>query len=297
VRWQDYHCGKMEASVAASAAERLCASMAAEGIRVSAESMVCNTRPLHALSEQALVERGVSGQGALVERLFVAQFERGMNLGDPEVLLSVARESGLREDVSRELVAAAREESGKGAVKPRLLEAVDVAAARAACSSRMRGIPFARIDSGEVVYGAQEAAFLGHLFVTSLRNRGVRPRDLDPSASVTCPAGDGACAGGGGSVAGPEPTERADSTDSDDDAAPAAPLRRPEAPPAATAAAAAAAAAAQPHAAHPASANTHFLPSAARSAIIPPGTVCVPRRLAAGGMDHDGCACDDKEDG
>ena len=115
---------------------------AQEGITFAFDRMAAtpSTRAAHVL----IAEAGPTGrQGALVEALFRAYFEEGRDIGDREVLLTLAGEAGL-----------ARAEADRALDDPSRNAAVE-ALERKGLSLGIQGVPFFVVDGRWAVSGAQ----------------------------------------------------------------------------------------------------------------------------------------------
>lgn len=103
-----------------------------------------NTRLAHRLIWQA-ERQGLEAQNALVDRLFAAYFEQGLDIGRKDVLLELANSAGLNSDETR----IALEEDGS-------LEAV-LELEAAGVNLGIRGVPFFLLIDKYAVSGAQPA--------------------------------------------------------------------------------------------------------------------------------------------
>jgi predicted DsbA family dithiol-disulfide isomerase len=107
------------------------------------QETIPNTFDSHRLLEYA-ADRGM--QHATVELLMAAGFEQGRDIGNRQVLLEIAVEAGLD-----------REETSAVLNSPRYVEEVNESL-QWCQQSGISGVPFFRLDNGEVIQGAQPTA-------------------------------------------------------------------------------------------------------------------------------------------
>lgn len=135
-----------------------------EGIpfRFDAIARMPNTRLSHVLAAGAGPRAG-----ALVEALFAAYFERGEDIGDPEVLVTIAAAAGLDPAIARERLGSR--------------EAADAVALEEEEGRRLgiQGVPFFVFAGRWALSGAQEpaqfVAALEEVHATLLREQAARP--------------------------------------------------------------------------------------------------------------------------
>jgi predicted DsbA family dithiol-disulfide isomerase len=142
---------------------------AAEGIAFDFDAIKVspNTLDAHRLIRWAASD-GDAIQGKVARRLFQLYFEEGQNIGDRQVLIEAARESGMDEAVARTLLAT---DADKEEVRTEI-----------ATASRMgiTGVPCFLIEGRYAVMGAQETAALADAIrkVSEAKERG----ELDSAA-------------------------------------------------------------------------------------------------------------------
>ncbi|WP_311029130.1 DsbA family oxidoreductase [Mesorhizobium koreense] len=141
----------------------------AEGIAFDFDAIKIspNTLDAHRLIRWA-ASAGDAIQGKVARRLFQLYFEEGQNIGDHQVLIEAARESGMDEAVARTLLAT---DADKEEVRTEI-----------ATASRMgiTGVPCFLIEGRYAVMGAQETAALADAIrkVSEAKERG----ELDSAA-------------------------------------------------------------------------------------------------------------------
>jgi predicted DsbA family dithiol-disulfide isomerase len=135
----------------------------AEGIAFDFDAIKIspNTLDAHRLIRWA-ASAGDDIQGKVARRLFQLYFEEGQNIGDHQVLIEAARESGMDEAVARTLLAT---DADKEEVRTEI-----------ATASRMgiTGVPCFLIEGRYAVMGAQETAALADAIrkVSDAKERG-----------------------------------------------------------------------------------------------------------------------------
>jgi predicted DsbA family dithiol-disulfide isomerase len=112
-------------------------------------SRVPNTRRSHLLIAHA-ARRGL--QGAVKERIMRAYFEEGRDIGDPEELVRLGAETGLKEAEARNVVILRVGQDGV------------VAAERHASVLGITGVPTYIFDGQYTISGAQEVAIFARVF-------------------------------------------------------------------------------------------------------------------------------------
>ena len=113
-------------------------------------TVAVNTVPAHELMELAPVDKRVE----LMDALMKAYFEDGVNIGNPDELIRLAKDV-LGEEVTRELEAALRS---------RAMEPVVMAMIQQVQQAGIRGVPYTIIDGKYAVSGGQPPqVFLGAL--------------------------------------------------------------------------------------------------------------------------------------
>lgn len=124
---------------------RLTALGAAEGIGYRFDTALrVNTLDAHRLVAWAWDTGGAPAQGALVERLFVAYFEEGANVADPDALSRLAADVGLDADAAAGIL---RGGAYQVEVRDDLVGAVE---------RQLTGVPAFVIDDRLLIPGAQE---------------------------------------------------------------------------------------------------------------------------------------------
>jgi predicted DsbA family dithiol-disulfide isomerase len=115
---------------------------AVDGLTIRAERFVANIRDAHRILHLAS-ERGL--QAPLAERLFFAHFSEGRDVSEPEVLVQIAGEAGIKENEARAVLAG---DAYSAQVDADEREARELGA---------NGVPFFVIDRRCGVSGAQKA--------------------------------------------------------------------------------------------------------------------------------------------
>jgi predicted DsbA family dithiol-disulfide isomerase len=155
---------KFGAGQLAAAHERLVELGRLEGIpfRFDAIARMPNTRLSH-----VLVAGSGARAGTLVEALFAAYFERGEDIGDPEVLVAIAATAGVDPAAARERLAS-REAANAVAVEEEEGRRLGI-----------QGVPFFVFAGRWALSGAQEpaqfVAALDEVHATLLREQAARP--------------------------------------------------------------------------------------------------------------------------
>ncbi len=124
-----------------------------DSINFSFGGMTANTIDSHRLVEYAFGHGGLTVQNKVMEELFKAYFEQQQNIGDTEVLGTIAEKSGLNKT---EVIQYLKTNEGKEAV----LKDVRSWASR----YRITGVPFFIINNKLRLSGAQDSTSLFELF-------------------------------------------------------------------------------------------------------------------------------------
>ena len=149
--------------------DRLVAEGRAEGIEFRFDKLahVPNTLPAHQLMH--LAETEGKDQSALAEDLMTAFFQRGANIGDPDVLVSVAAGHGLDADAVRH------------AVQDDQVRQIVLSREAQVRSSGMSGVPGYLLNRRLLVVGAQDKVTLINAFDRAMFGEG---SDEIPAAAV-----------------------------------------------------------------------------------------------------------------
>ena len=124
-------------------AEKAGVSLDYEGPQPAPDAMMWNTFAAHRLLTWALEERGAETQTALKLALFEAHFNQRRRIGDRDVLLDVAKETGIDRDA-----AAGALDDEEIARKTRVEE-------RAAMEMNITGVPAMIVEGRYMIPGAQ----------------------------------------------------------------------------------------------------------------------------------------------